>query len=299
MQFSLVLATKNRAVEVERFLCSLTYQAYTDFELVIVDQNPDDRLIELVRFYSQKFPVVHLRQSKSGATRARNLGRLHAKGDVITFPDDDSVYPAEILAQVANFFQENPQWDGVVGRVYELENDQNAFLYCGDDNAGVIDLERALRIGITHATFLKRDVVKKICFDETIGPGAGTPWGCGDDVDYLFRCLQANYSVYYHPEFIVRHPNPFNSYTFRQLLQREYHYGRGNGYLMGRYFPPSFVRTEILQNCPYILTTFFRGEFAYSAYIIACVIGMSLGYWDSIKQQKPPQSLESSPGGAI
>ena len=295
MLFSLVLATKNRVNEVERFLRSLTTQSHPDFEVIIVDQNLDDRLLTLVEAYSQKFPIVHLKQTQSGASRARNLGRLHTKGDVITFPDDDSVYPAEILTQVVNFFQESPQWDGVVGRVYDLDNDQNAFLYCGDDHAGAVDLERAFRIGITHATFLRSYLVKEICFDETLGPGAGTPWGCGDDINYLFDCIRAKYTVYYNPELVVRHPNPFNLYNFRQLLRREYHYGRGNGYLISRNFPSSFVWSEILQNCPYVFITLFKGQFAYSAYIIACVIGLSLGYWDSIiRQRKHVQILEKT-----
>ncbi len=297
MMFSLVLATKNRVNEVERFLRSLTTQTHENFELVLVDQNPDDRLLELVKSYGQKFPIIHLKQSQSGASRARNLGRLHAKGDVITFPDDDSVYPSEILTQVADFFQKDQQWDGVVGRVYDLDKDENAFLYCGDDNSGIIDLERAFRIGITHATFLRNHIVKEICFDEAVGPGAGTPWGCGDDVDYLFRCINAKYKIYYNSALIVRHPNPFNLYNFRQLLWREYSYGRGNGYLLGRHFPSSFVWSEILPNCPYVFITLFKGQFDYSAYITASIIGMSLGYWDSVTRQS--KGMKKSILGAI
>ena len=66
MMFSLVLATKNRVNEVERFLRSLTTQTHENFELVLVDQNPDDRLLELVKSYGQKFPIIHLKQSQSG-----------------------------------------------------------------------------------------------------------------------------------------------------------------------------------------------------------------------------------------
>ena len=297
MLFSLILATKNRVHEVDRLLRSLTTQSYTDFELIIVDQNRDDRLLELIKSYEQKFSIVHLRQSQSNASRARNLGLLQAKGDLVAFPDDDSVYPSEILAQVADFFENNPQWDGVVGRVYDLDHDQNAFLYCGDDNSGAVDLERAVQIGITHATFLRGHIVKGLWFDETIGPGAGTPWACGEDVDYLLRCIKTKYTIYYNSKLIVRHPSPFNIYSFRQLVWREYSYGRGNGYLLGRNFPSSFVWSQILFICPYVLVTFFKGQFDYSAYITASVIGMSLGYWDSvIRQWKSDQTLEKSTG---
>ncbi|MEH2069548.1 MAG: glycosyltransferase family A protein [Nostoc sp.] len=298
MQFSLILATKNRVTEVERFLRSLATQSYTDFEVIVVDQNRDDRLVELIEFYSQKFSILHLKQLEPGLSRARNLGRSHIKGDLVAFPDDDCLYPPELLAQVVHYF-ENSQTEVVIARAFDIDEDKNAFLYCGDDNSGVVDLERAFRIGITFVMFFHAHVVKEIAFDETIGPGSGTPWGCGEDMDYLFKCVKAGYNIYYNAQLIVRHPNPFKIYNFRQLLWREYSYGRGNGYLMGNNFPASFIRAEILPNLPYVITYIFQGRFDYSAYVAAAIIGMSLGYWDSVRQPKSIQTMKKLTGGSI
>ena len=44
MKFSLIVATKNRVSEIERFLSSLINQNYQNFEVIIVDQNPNDCL---------------------------------------------------------------------------------------------------------------------------------------------------------------------------------------------------------------------------------------------------------------
>ncbi len=299
MRFSLILATKNRVEQVERFLRSLTRQQHQNFELIIVDQNNDNRLQSLIQAYGQQFKIVHLKQEGGHLARARNLGCLHAQGDLITFPDDDSVYPPEILAQVVDFLQSQPQWDGVVGRVYDLDKEQNAMMYCGDDHAGEIDQERALRIGMVHATFVRNSVSQEICFDESLGLGSGTPWTCGEDVDYLFRCLKRNFNIYYHPKLIVRHPNPFDIYSFRQLLKREYSYGRGNGYLIANNFDDAFVRGEITQNFPYVFTTLFKGQFDYCAYIVASIAGMTLGYWDSVsRRQSPTRTPEKSTMGS-
>ena len=44
MKVSLILATKNRVEEVDRFVRSLADQGYGNLELIVVDQNQDDRL---------------------------------------------------------------------------------------------------------------------------------------------------------------------------------------------------------------------------------------------------------------
>jgi glycosyltransferase involved in cell wall biosynthesis len=92
MKFSLVLATVGRTQEVARFLDSLARQTYRDFELIVVDQNPDDRLVELLRPFELRFPIIHLRCER-GVSRARNLGPKYVSGDIVGFPDDDCWYP--------------------------------------------------------------------------------------------------------------------------------------------------------------------------------------------------------------
>ena len=45
VKFSLILATVDRVTELERFLERLDRQTFRDFELFVVDQNTDDRLV--------------------------------------------------------------------------------------------------------------------------------------------------------------------------------------------------------------------------------------------------------------
>jgi len=298
MLFSLVLATKNRVFEVERFLESLANQSYQNFELIIIDQNPDDRLVSLVQFYCQKISIEHLKQPEPGSSKARNRGRSHINGDLVAFPDDDCLYPPDLLAQVKSFFNHNQTeqnvWDGIIARAFDIDEDKNAFLYCGDDNSGIVDLERACQIGITFTMFFRAHVVKAVAFDETLGPGSGTPWPCGDDTNYLLRCVKSCYKIYYNANLIVRHPNPFKIYSFSQIVRRQYGYGRGNGYLLSQYFPEAFMQSRILPDVPYIFSTLFTGQPDYSAYIIAYVVGMLLGYWDNLRRPKSNRSIDPS-----
>ena len=75
IHFSLIVATVNRVQETERLLASLSHQNYNGtFDVIIVDQNPDDRLNAMVERYQQYFPITHLRQDQALLARARNQG---------------------------------------------------------------------------------------------------------------------------------------------------------------------------------------------------------------------------------
>ena len=117
MKISLVVPTINRVRELERLFRSLIAQR-EDFEVIVVDQNPDDRLVPLVDSYRKHFPIEHLRASQKGQSRARNIGLRHIQGDIFAFPDDDCVYSDGLLTAVSRLFQDNSRWDGVITRVH-------------------------------------------------------------------------------------------------------------------------------------------------------------------------------------
>ena len=96
-RFSLIVATKNRTDDLLTLLGSLRSQLMQSFEILIVDQNPDDRLIPVLSQFAD-LPIRHL-HSKPGLSRARNVALPLCTGDIIAFPDDDCWYPSESHAQ--------------------------------------------------------------------------------------------------------------------------------------------------------------------------------------------------------
>ena len=69
IKFSLILATVDRVTELERFLDSLDRQTFRDFELFVVDQNTDDRLVPILASYRRA--LYH----QASAQRAGALAR--------------------------------------------------------------------------------------------------------------------------------------------------------------------------------------------------------------------------------
>ncbi|NDJ24086.1 glycosyltransferase [Nostoc sp. B(2019)] len=231
MKFSLVLATLNRTVEVEHFLQTLNTQTYRNFELIVIDQNPDDRLLEFIQAYQNSFPILHLRSAK-GLSLARNVGLQHISGDIVAFPDDDCAYPQDILEHVAHFFTNHPEWNGLTGRSVDQQGKDSG--RHGDSPPGPINRFNVWRRGISYTIFLRKSVVMEIgVFDESLGVGANTPWGSGEETDYLLRAI--NKGLYYDPAVTVTHPIKL---TQTQLIQpnvsKDKSYSKTYAYAMGR-----------------------------------------------------------------
>ena len=227
MKFSLVLATVDRTDEVRRFFDSLDTQTHKNFELIVVDQNPDDKIISLLERHRDNFSFVHIHEpDRRGVSRARNLGLQKVTGDVVSFPDDDCWYPPELLKTVADFMKSHPEVDSVSGRmVHEHEETGN-----GPDTQGYF-LETPLKIAQIPgpwSLFLRGPEVQKAgMFDETLGPGAGTPWGSGEDTDYYLRVYEAGFNFFYHPDVAVYHPIATQYFADGSDLGRSYRYGAG------------------------------------------------------------------------
>lgn len=235
IRFSLVLATVGRTEELSNFLVHLAAQSYPIFELVVVDQNPDDRLIPVLADYVARFSIQHLR-SAAGLSRARNVGLKHASGDVVAFPDDDCWYPPDLLGRVVHALIEHPESGGVTGRPVDKSfsrfhkdsgpiNKHNVFLRCS-----------------SVTMFLRRSVVDAVGeFDEDLGVGSTVGRIAGEETDYLLRALEAGFQFYFDADIEVFHREPALLYD-RKSDRKARAYNTALGYLLRKYrYSPWYV----------------------------------------------------------
>lgn len=246
LRFSLILATVDRTEELARFLFFLDKQTYRNFELIIVDQNEDTRLLPIVAPYADKFTVLHLR-SERGLSRARNVGLNHVTGDIIAFPDDDCYYPVELLSRVALFFTTHSKYDGVTGMgVGERNADlQPRF----DKKDGLINRYNVWSRAVSYTIFLRAGVINAVGdFNESLGVGAGTPWGCAEETDYLIRAVSLGKHLYYCHLIEVVHER-IEHVEDSKIIVRNARYAPGIGYVLKRHnYPFWFVLWVVLRS---------------------------------------------------
>jgi glycosyltransferase involved in cell wall biosynthesis len=223
---SLIAATVNRVAELERLLASLDRQSYRDFEVIVVDQNDDDRLVPVLGKHAG-LTIRHLRSGR-GLSRARNVALPHAKGDIIAFPDDDCWYPDDLLAAVTDWFQAHPDFGGLFTILRDAENRPVGPKWPSGSRS--CNKKDVWHCGISPDAFFRRQVTDAVgFFDERLGIGAATPYQSGEDLDYFLRPLALGFKLWYEPGLPVHHPS-FHSVP--RLLARSYSYSLGGAYVL-------------------------------------------------------------------
>jgi cellulose synthase/poly-beta-1,6-N-acetylglucosamine synthase-like glycosyltransferase len=106
--YSIVVAAYLRSDEIEEFLKSMISQKYKDFEIIISDGSPDDRLREVILKYTTYYKLRHIYEKNLKASESRNLGCQHAEGDYFIFLDSDCIIPEDYLLKVDEFLSKNP-----------------------------------------------------------------------------------------------------------------------------------------------------------------------------------------------
>ncbi|MFQ3623830.1 MAG: glycosyltransferase family A protein, partial [Acetobacteraceae bacterium] len=107
-RFSLIVATVGRDRDLAVLLESVLAQGRAELEVIVVDQNGDDRLDAVLAPFRQRLALEHRRTGRRHANAARNLGLGLARGDIVAFPDDDCVLPPGVLDRVDRAFADDP-----------------------------------------------------------------------------------------------------------------------------------------------------------------------------------------------
>jgi glycosyltransferase involved in cell wall biosynthesis len=231
-EFSLIVTTKDRTDELAELLGSLDRQKLRSFELIVSDQNGDDRLLPVLAPFRDRFPLRHIRSS-GGASRGRNAGLPFATGRCVGFPDDDCWYPPDLLATVSLLFRDHPDWHIVCGRSVDdaMRDTQGRWF----DQVTHANRSNILRMGIEYTIFARATALAAAGpFDEELGVGAGTPWGSGEATDLLLSAIEARQNVVYTPEIYVHHPEKVVDYS-RRARDRQFAYARGLGRVLGKH----------------------------------------------------------------
>ena len=296
VKFSLVLCTVGRRDEIGAFCASLVRQQRDDVELILVDQNADDRLDAIVAEYAGRFPLHFVKSDTRGLSRARNVGLQHVSGELVGFPDDDCEYFDGYLDRVADLFDNDPALGGLTG--YPTAAATRTLPDDWPTGAMVLTRERVLNRCQEFTIFVRRSVMRGIKFNDHLGVGAGTPWGADEGPDFLIRVVEGGARVVFYPQLFVYHPDKILSIT-PQTLQRAASYARGRGaYFRLHPHPLPIVARGVLRPAGGAVLYALRLNFGRARYYASIVRGLIRGLTMSRAEletlKRSPPTIESS-----
>ncbi|WP_052214685.1 glycosyltransferase family 2 protein [Belnapia sp. F-4-1] len=273
MSFSLVVATRGRDAELAAFFDSLLAQGRADAEVIVVDQNADDRLAPVIAAYEGRLPLLWRRSAVANACHARNLGLALARGEIVGFPDDDCTYPPGLLDRVAAAFAGDPALAVLTGPAASPEGGFGSGRWRTE--AGAIDAANVWTSVIEFNLFLRREVALAIGgFDERLGPG--TPFGSAEGNDLVLRAIRAGHAARYEPAQRVVHPDKRLTPV---AVERAALYGRGLGFVLRRHAVPAGVwLTFLIRPLGGALLSLVRGRLLAARYYWATLRGRLAGF---------------------
>ncbi|WP_300810135.1 glycosyltransferase family 2 protein, partial [uncultured Acetatifactor sp.] len=100
---SVIIPVYNAEPYLNRCIDSVLASAYSDFEIILVNDGSTDRSPDICRAYAENdIRVVFLSQENRGVSSARNLGLEAARGEWIVFLDSDDFITDDYLSLTAD-----------------------------------------------------------------------------------------------------------------------------------------------------------------------------------------------------
>lgn len=235
---SIVVPTRNRAELLKRMLGAVQSQSFTDFEVIVIDDASNETTR---RAYDNFWPTLdsRFRQIRIGETGgpgagpsfARNTGISAARGEIITFCDDDDFWTSNAhLATMAEVFNTNPDVDMYIANQRAVQHDGK--------------VERQDWLPVLAETVRRRRQVgssgQRISIEDLVGSGGfaqlnilavrrrlaldiGGFWtrtSYEEDRDFFWRAADASQAIFFNPLQVAQHnvPNP----TVQNNLSRSF-----------------------------------------------------------------------------
>lgn len=248
---SVIVCTRDRPRLLCHCLQALSRLAYTEYEVIVVDNaSQDGSTANVVSATSFRY----VREDRPGLDWARNRGASEAHYDIIAYIDDDAHADPGWLNGVADAFAD-PCVSAMTGLVLplELETDaQRLFEAYGGMSKGAQprlfqrawmrprDMIAAQAVGVGANMAFRRSALEMMGgFDTALD--VGTPACGGGDLDLFHRLVAAGLTLRYEPKALVRHQHRRGLDDLRRQIY-------GNGKSFGVYLIKIW-RTHSISRC--------------------------------------------------
>jgi len=241
MKYSVIIPVYNRPDEVGELLESLCKQAFSDFEVIVVEDGSSVTCEDVVRQFQNQLQIQYLTKENGGPGQARNYGASHARGHYYIVLDSDVVLPPGYLQAIEDELQAKPcdAFGGPDSAHPDFTPIQKAISYSmtsffttGGIRGGKRKMDkfypRSFNMGIKAELWNELGGFSKMRF--------------GEDIDFSIRIFKSGATCRLFPEAWVWHKRRA---TFRQFFKQVHNSGIARINLFKKY-PDSLKLVHLL-----------------------------------------------------
>ncbi|HYF08476.1 MAG TPA: hypothetical protein VD970_12705, partial [Acetobacteraceae bacterium] len=157
-----------------------------------------------------------------------------ARGEIVSVPDDDCIYPPGVLDHVAHAFDQDPKLAILTGPSINPDGTIGSGRF--QTRGGPVEPGRVWTSMIEFNTWVRRPVMLALGgFDEEMG--LGTYLSSAEGPDFMLRAILAGHATRFDPTLKVIHPDKRKTDP-ALALRRARPYARGFGFALRRHAVP-------------------------------------------------------------
>jgi glycosyltransferase involved in cell wall biosynthesis len=191
---SVIVPTKNRAHLLEKAIESILIQTYSKIQILIIDDNSTDNTKEIVSCFNDS-RIEYVSSHFSGRSHARNIGIARARGEFLSFLDDDDTYKSDKLFMQVEIARRNPQKRFFVGKSVLKDLNENELDDFGLQMSDFDELNRSFIPGtvMLPSLFIRYSNDQEIYFNSELDRF--------EDLDFYRRNLN-NFETHFHSDIV-------------------------------------------------------------------------------------------------
>ena len=234
MEISVIVCTHNRSAILRQTLLSLSDMELPKdlcWEILVVDNNSTDDTRRVVESLGAcELPNLrYVFERQQGLSFARNRGIAEAKGEIVTFTDDDVVVAKDWLAEIRKAFQEF-QPACVSGRILLHPDLRLPAWWDRRWNGSLSELDLGDQVILdefgygANMSFRRETLAKYGLFRTNLGRTNHAP-AMGEETELMFRLRLGEERLVYYPKAIVYHRPSVARLSKKYLRRWFYQYG--------------------------------------------------------------------------
>ncbi len=228
---SIIIVNRNGIVFIEDCLNSVFNSHYTNFEVILVDNDSKDGSLQAARKafgQDQRLKILEKNNANIGPAACRNLGTKIARGEYLVFLDNDTNVKADWLAELIKVFEKDKSIGAGQAKLLKMGT-ENLYDCAGDylgplgflierskgvKDIGQFDFMADILSAKSAASIIRKELFEKIGgFDEDY-------FMYLEETDLSWRVWLAGFRVVFVPKAVVYHAFNTGKKDFKRYYSR-------------------------------------------------------------------------------